>query len=79
MKLNTIKIIQKSRPDPLFLQGHPISPINYLTPEDMLLGRAEERLKERDRKLREARAARLEQFNKFKTTLIAKPNLSNSR
>jgi len=53
------------------------SAINYLTPEDVLLGRAEERLKERDRKLRETRTYRLEQFNKFKTTLIAKADLSN--
>jgi transposase InsO family protein len=55
------------------------SAINYLTPEDMLLRRAEQRLKERDRKLRKARAHRLEQFNKFKTTLTAKADLSNSR
>ena len=54
------------------------SAINYLTPEDMLLGRGEERLKERDRKLREARAHRLEQFNN-KTTLMKEGDLSNSR
>jgi transposase InsO family protein len=55
------------------------SGINYLTPEDMLLGRAEQRLKERERKLKEARANRLKEFNKLKTTLIPEGDLSNSR
>jgi len=38
--------------------------LNYLTPENILLGRVEEKLKEQDRKLREVRGSCLEQVNK---------------
>ena len=46
------------------------SAINYLTPEDMLMGRAEKRLAERDEKLKLARERRKEYYKNEKSSLF---------